>query len=79
MFAFAPIWSALARRFRVHAMDLPGFGGSGGTDALRSPRAMGAFLARLIGDGEFGEVHPVPPTSGRPPGCSPPPSVPATW
>jgi pimeloyl-ACP methyl ester carboxylesterase len=64
MFAFAPIWSALARRFRVHAMDLPGFGGSGGTDALRSPRAMGAFLARLIGDGEFGEVHLVAPDVG---------------
>ncbi|MGE0028686.1 MAG: alpha/beta fold hydrolase [Thermoleophilia bacterium] len=65
MYAFAQIWSSLAQRFRVHAMDLPGFGGSDRSDELLSPHAMGGFLARLIGDGEFGrEVHLVAPDVG---------------
>ena len=65
MYAFAQIWSSLAQRFRVHAMDLPGFGGSDRSDELLSPRAMGGFLARLIDDGEFGgEVHLVAPDVG---------------
>ncbi|HMN99871.1 MAG TPA: alpha/beta hydrolase [Miltoncostaeaceae bacterium] len=65
MYAFAQIWSTLAQRFRVHAMDLPGFGGSDRSDELLSPHAMGGFLARLIGDGEFGEqVHLVAPDVG---------------
>lgn len=65
MYAFAQIWSPLAQRFRVHALDLPGFGGSDRSDDLLSPHAMGAFLARLIGDGEFGqEVHLVAPDIG---------------
>ena len=37
MYAFAPIWSALAQRFRVVAVDLPGFGGSERRDDLLSP------------------------------------------
>ncbi|MGB0094749.1 MAG: hypothetical protein WBP81_19725 [Solirubrobacteraceae bacterium] len=28
VFAFAPIWTSLARRFRQFAVDLPGFGAS---------------------------------------------------
>ncbi len=65
MYAFAQIWSPLAQRFRVHALDLPGFGGSDRSDDLLSPHAMGAFLARLVGDGEFGEeVHLVAPDIG---------------
>jgi pimeloyl-ACP methyl ester carboxylesterase len=64
MYAFAQVWSGLAQRFRVHALDLPGFGASDRSDALMSPHAMGGFLARLIGDGEFGEVHLVAPDVG---------------
>jgi pimeloyl-ACP methyl ester carboxylesterase len=66
MYAFQQIWGFLAQRFRVHAMDLPGFGGSDRDDALLSPHAMGAFLARLIDDDEFGEVHLVAPDVGTP-------------
>jgi pimeloyl-ACP methyl ester carboxylesterase len=64
MYAFAQVWSSLAQRFRVHAMDLPGFGGSDRSEDLLSPHAMGGFLARVIDDGEFGEVHLVAPDIG---------------
>ena len=77
MYAFAPIWSALAQRFRVVAIDLPGFGGSERRDDLLSPRAMGDFLVRFIEESELGDAHldraghrygRRPVRGGRPPG-----------
>lgn len=64
MFAFARIWSSLARRFRVIAVDLPGFGGSERRDDLMSPRAMGGFLVRLAEEADLGELHLVAPDVG---------------
>ena len=44
VYAFAPVWSALASRFRLFAVDLPGFGASEQPTDLLSPKAIGAFV-----------------------------------
>ena len=64
IFAFAPIWTALAQRCRVVAVDLPGFGGSERRDDLLSPRAMGDFLLELIAQSELDGPHLVAPDIG---------------
>lgn len=64
MYAFAPIWPALAERFRLVAVDLPGFGGSEGRAELFSPRAMGTFLVGLIEDWALGRPHLIAPDVG---------------
>jgi len=64
VYAFAPIWPALAQRFRLLAVDLPGFGGSERRNDLMSPRAMGAFLVRLIDECHLGAPHLVAPDLG---------------
>jgi pimeloyl-ACP methyl ester carboxylesterase len=64
VYAFAPIWSLLAQHARLFAIDLPGFGASERRDDLLSPRAMGAFLARVIDEAELGTPHIVAPDVG---------------
>jgi pimeloyl-ACP methyl ester carboxylesterase len=64
IYAFAPIWAALGRRFRLFAVDLPGFGASERRDDLLSPRAMGAFLLHLVDECELGRPHLVAPDVG---------------
>ena len=64
VYAFAPLWSVLGRRFRLFAVDLPGFGASERRDELLSPRAMGAFLVRLVDECELGHPHLVAPDVG---------------
>ena len=64
VYAFAPVWAALAAHARLFAIDLPGFGASERRDDLLSPRAMGGFLARLIDELELGSVHIVGPDVG---------------
>ncbi len=64
VYAFAPIWAALAARFHLFAVDLPGFGRSEHRDDLMSPRAMGGFLVRLIGECGLGRPHIVAPDIG---------------
>ena len=64
LYAFAPIWPALTARFRVVAVDLPGFGASEARPELRSPRAMGGFLVGLIDEWELGRPHLVGPDVG---------------
>jgi pimeloyl-ACP methyl ester carboxylesterase len=64
VYAFAPIWSSLAEHARVFAVDLPGFGQSERREDLLSPRAMGAFLARLIDVANLGAPHIVGPDVG---------------
>jgi pimeloyl-ACP methyl ester carboxylesterase len=46
VFAYEPVWSRLADKFHLVAIDLPGFGRSERKDALMTPRAMGEFIAR---------------------------------
>jgi pimeloyl-ACP methyl ester carboxylesterase len=64
MYAFSPVWDALARRFHVVAVDLPGFGGSEGREDVMSPRAMGEFLVRFADEAGLAEPHLVAPDVG---------------
>src|SRR3954468_24757052 len=64
LYAFAPMWEALAEHARLFAVDLPGFGGSERRAELLSPRAMGGFLARLVAEAELGTPHIVAPDVG---------------
>jgi pimeloyl-ACP methyl ester carboxylesterase len=64
LYAFAPKWATLAEHARLFAVDLPGFGASERRDDLLSPRAMGAFLARLIAEADLGRPHIVAPDVG---------------
>jgi pimeloyl-ACP methyl ester carboxylesterase len=57
LYAFAPLWAALAEHARLFAVDLPGFGASERRDDLLSPRAMGGFLAELIAEADLGRPH----------------------
>jgi pimeloyl-ACP methyl ester carboxylesterase len=64
LYAFAPIWSALADHARLFAIDLPGFGASERREDLLSPRTMGEFLAELIAEADLGTPHIVGPDVG---------------
>jgi pimeloyl-ACP methyl ester carboxylesterase len=64
VYAFAPIWPLLTPRFRLFAIDLPGFGGSQRSDELLAPEAMGNFIARLIQDCDLDHPHVVAPCVG---------------
>ncbi len=64
VYAFAPVWSALASRFRLFAVGLPGFGASEQPTDLLSPKAVGAFLVRLIEECDLGRPHIVGPDVG---------------
>jgi pimeloyl-ACP methyl ester carboxylesterase len=64
VYAFAPMWSTLAERARLFAIDLPGFGASQRRDDLLSPRAMGMFLAELIVEADLGRPYLVAPDVG---------------
>jgi pimeloyl-ACP methyl ester carboxylesterase len=56
LFAYERVWTRLAERVHLVAVDLPGFGRSKRRDDLLSPRAMGTFVHRLVDD--FGLEHP---------------------
>jgi pimeloyl-ACP methyl ester carboxylesterase len=64
LFAFAPMWATLAKHARLFAIDLPGFGASERRDDLLSPRAMGAFLGRLVSEVGLARPHIVAPDVG---------------
>ena len=64
IYAFAPMWTALADHARLFAVDLPGFGASERRDDLLSPRGMGRFLKRLVAEAELGKPHVVAPDVG---------------
>jgi pimeloyl-ACP methyl ester carboxylesterase len=64
IYAFTPMWTTLAQRVRLFAVDLPGFGASEGRADLLSPRGMGEFLARLITEADLGKPHIVGPDVG---------------
>lgn len=64
VFAFARVWPLLTPRFRLVAVDLPGFGASERDDDLLSPEAMGGFLTRLIEACGLDRPHVVGPDIG---------------
>jgi pimeloyl-ACP methyl ester carboxylesterase len=69
VYAFAPVWSALANKFRLFAVDLPGFGASEQPSDLLSPKAIGTFLVRLIEECDLGRPHIVGPDVGTSAAC----------
>ena len=64
VFAFEPTWSRLAEHTHLVAIDLPGFGHSQRSDALLSPRAMGAFVIRAADAFGLEKPHAVGPDIG---------------
>lgn len=64
LFAWDTIWMRLAETARLVAIDLPGFGQSERRSELLSPRAMGAFVLRLVDEWELGRPHLVGPDVG---------------
>jgi len=64
LYAFREVWDTLAAHARLFAIDLPGFGASERRDDLLSPRAMGTFLAGVIGEADLGRPHLVAPDVG---------------
>ncbi len=56
LLAFEPVWWSLAKRARLVAVDLPGFGHSQRSDSLVSPGAMGEFIITVAD--AFGLDHP---------------------
>jgi pimeloyl-ACP methyl ester carboxylesterase len=56
LLAFEPVWSRLATRAHLVAVDLPGFGHSQRSDSLVCPRAMGEFI--IAAADAFGLTHP---------------------
>jgi pimeloyl-ACP methyl ester carboxylesterase len=64
VFAYESIWSRLAGRAHLVAIDLPGFGRSGRRDTLMSPRAMGEFIVRVADAFRLEKPHVVGPDVG---------------
>jgi pimeloyl-ACP methyl ester carboxylesterase len=64
IFAYRPMWAALAAEFSLVAVDLPGFGRSEARDALMAPRAMGDFVVRFAGELGLERPHGVGPDVG---------------
>jgi len=64
LLAFEPVWSRLAERTHLVAIDLPGFGRSQRRDALLSPLAMGEFIIRAADAFGLGRPHVIGPDIG---------------
>ena len=65
LWAFRRIWDRVTQLGRVVALDMPGFGHSDQhRPELIAPDAMGAFLARWIGELALGSPHVVGPDVG---------------
>jgi pimeloyl-ACP methyl ester carboxylesterase len=64
LLAFEPTWARLAEHTHLVAIDLPGFGHSQRSDALLSPRAMGAFVIRVADTFGLDNPHVIGPDIG---------------
>ena len=64
LYAFHRIWPMLGVEASLIAVDLPGFGQSEGRSQLMSPRAMGAFIPKLLSALSLDRVHVVAPDVG---------------
>jgi len=64
LFAHHRIWPALSAAAPLIALDLPGFGRSQGRPEVMSPKAMGAFLPKVLAALGVGPVHAVGPDVG---------------
>lgn len=61
---FAGSWELLTAKFRVIAIDLPGFGGSEGDRHDMTPTAQGNHLAAIFEDLDLNDIHLVAPDVG---------------
>ena len=59
IFAFAPVWAGLTKKFEVLAIDLPGFGRSEAREDLFGPQKMGEFIVKAIEAFGFTPAHAV--------------------
>jgi len=64
LLAFDPIWETLGARFRLVALDLPGFGRSEGGREFMTFKAQGDFLDAFVRDLGLEDVHIVGPDIG---------------
>lgn len=64
LFAFAQVWTPLARRAHLVAVDLPGFGHSEQRNELLTPSAMGEFVVRIADAFNLDRPHAVGPDIG---------------
>jgi pimeloyl-ACP methyl ester carboxylesterase len=64
IYAFAPVWPALASEFSLAAVDLPGFGQSEGRPQLMAPHAMGEFAVGIAAELGLDQPHAVGPDVG---------------
>lgn len=64
IFAFLPIWTSLAERYEVLALDLPGFGRSEGRPDVIAPEAMGNFIASAARHFGLEKPHAIGPDIG---------------
>ena len=64
IYAYAPSWPYLTAHFAITAIDLPGFGLSGGRAELYSPRAVGDFLPLVTDALGIRKAHAVGPDVG---------------
>ena len=64
LLAFEPTWARLAEHTHLVAIDLPGFGHSQRSDALLSPRALGAFVIRVADTFGLENPHVIGPDIG---------------
>jgi pimeloyl-ACP methyl ester carboxylesterase len=64
LYAWEAVWNHLEPHARLLAIDLPGFGQSEGREALFSPRAMGAFLLKLVDEWQLELPHVFAPDVG---------------
>jgi len=64
LFAYESIWSRLADKTHLVAIDLPGFGFSEWKDRLMSPQAMGEFIVRVADAFHLEKPHLIGPDVG---------------
>jgi pimeloyl-ACP methyl ester carboxylesterase len=64
LLAFEPTWARLAKHTHLVAIDLPGFGHSQRSDAMLSPRALGAFVIRVADTFGLENPHVIGPDIG---------------
>jgi pimeloyl-ACP methyl ester carboxylesterase len=64
IFAYQPMWDALAAGFSLAAVDLPGFGRSEGRSDLMGPKPMGDFVVRIADELGLERPHALGPDVG---------------
>lgn len=64
VFAFEQVWTRLAERAHLVAVDPPGFGGSERREDLMNPKAMGDFIVRIANAFDLDHPHVVAPDIG---------------